>query len=199
MLIASSLRYGAKQPSSKRRSRGVCEDYRRLQFLRYVVPKRAGGAGTISSLRYERRLSETRAVRFRKSFVNFYSLRTEGPSFEHRSGGCVILCHIREFVAHTPAPPRSYLSSEFVCHQSSETKFLRRILPHYYEHVKVHPETFLVRFYGMYRVKMHHLNRKVHFIVMNRRESVLGSYVEPTLVLFRNQLGSLVFSYVCNI
>lgn len=32
----------------------------------------------------------------------------------------------------------------------------------------MHPETFLVRFYGMYRVKMHHLNRKVHFIVMNR-------------------------------
>ncbi|CAN0365387.1 unnamed protein product, partial [Scytosiphon promiscuus] len=56
-----------------------------------------------------------------------------------------------------------------------ETKFLRRILPHYYEHVKVHPETFLVRFYGMYRVKMHHLNRKVHFIVMN---SVLDTHRE---------------------
>ncbi|CAN0124493.1 unnamed protein product [Ectocarpus sp. 4 AP-2014] len=59
--------------------------------------------------------------------------------------------------------------------KSSETKFLRRILPHYYEHVKVHPETFLVRFYGMYRVKMHHLNKKVHFIVMN---SVLDTYKE---------------------
>ncbi|CAM9821089.1 unnamed protein product, partial [Ectocarpus sp. 12 AP-2014] len=59
--------------------------------------------------------------------------------------------------------------------ESSETKFLRRILPHYYEHVKVHPETFLVRFYGMYRVKMHHLNKKVHFIVMN---SVLDTYKE---------------------
>ncbi|CAM9585348.1 unnamed protein product, partial [Pylaiella littoralis] len=61
------------------------------------------------------------------------------------------------------------------CGKSSETKFLRRILPHYYEHVKVHPETFLVRFYGMYRVKMHHLNKKVHFIVMN---SVLDTYKE---------------------
>ncbi|CAM9270493.1 unnamed protein product, partial [Chrysoparadoxa australica] len=49
----------------------------------------------------------------------------------------------------------------------SETKFLRRILPHYYEHVMGHPDSFLVRFYGLYRVKMHHLHRKVHFIVMN--------------------------------
>ncbi|CAN0361265.1 unnamed protein product, partial [Ectocarpus fasciculatus] len=72
-------------------------------------------------------------------------------------------------------PPHPLPAERRFCHQSSETKFLRRILPHYYEHVKVHPETFLVRFYGMYRVKMHHLNKKVHFIVMN---SVLDTYKE---------------------
>ncbi|CAN0056769.1 unnamed protein product, partial [Discosporangium mesarthrocarpum] len=49
----------------------------------------------------------------------------------------------------------------------TETKFLRRILPHYYEHMKTHPDTFLVKFYGMYRVKMQQLNKRVHFIVMN--------------------------------
>lgn len=49
----------------------------------------------------------------------------------------------------------------------AESKFLRRIIPHYYMHVRQNPDTFLVKFYGMYRVKMHHIHRKVHFIVMN--------------------------------
>eukprot|EP00953_Heterococcus_sp_UTEX-ZZ885_P041293 21076-Heterococcus_DN1.PRE.2 len=38
--------------------------------------------------------------------------------------------------------------------KKAETKFLRRILPHYYEHIRRHPDTFLVRFLGMYRVKV---------------------------------------------
>jgi hypothetical protein len=42
-----------------------------------------------------------------------------------------------------------------------ENKFLRKILPHYYQYVSLNPDTLLTRFYGMHRVKMRHLKRKV--------------------------------------
>ncbi|RLN32340.1 hypothetical protein BBJ28_00022508 [Nothophytophthora sp. Chile5] len=47
-----------------------------------------------------------------------------------------------------------------------ESKFLRRILPHYYKFVMENPNTLVTRFYGMHRVKMHHLRRKMHFVIM---------------------------------
>ncbi|TMW58178.1 hypothetical protein Poli38472_011766 [Pythium oligandrum] len=47
-----------------------------------------------------------------------------------------------------------------------ESKFLRRILPHYYKFVMENPNTLITRFYGMHRVKMHYLRRKMHFIIM---------------------------------
>jgi 1-phosphatidylinositol-4-phosphate 5-kinase len=47
-----------------------------------------------------------------------------------------------------------------------ENKFLRRILPHYYKYLVENPNSLLVRFYGMHRVKMYHLRRKVHFVIM---------------------------------
>ena len=48
-----------------------------------------------------------------------------------------------------------------------ENKFLRKILPHYYQYVSLNPNTLLTRFYGMHRVKMRHLKRKVHFVIMH--------------------------------
>lgn len=48
----------------------------------------------------------------------------------------------------------------------AEHKFLRRILPQYYEHVAANPHTLLSRFYGLHRVKLPH-GRKIHFVVMN--------------------------------
>lgn len=47
-----------------------------------------------------------------------------------------------------------------------ESKFLRRILPHYYRYVINNPNTLLTRFYGMHRVKMHHLSKQMHFVIM---------------------------------
>lgn len=44
---------------------------------------------------------------------------------------------------------------------------MKRILPHYYRYVSENPHTFLVRIYGMHRVKMYHLQRKVHFVIMS--------------------------------
>uniref|UniRef100_A0A7S2NXK0 PIPK domain-containing protein n=1 Tax=Leptocylindrus danicus TaxID=163516 RepID=A0A7S2NXK0_9STRA len=50
---------------------------------------------------------------------------------------------------------------------TTESKFLRRILPHYFRHCFQNPNTLVSRFYGMYRVKMYHLERRVKFIIMN--------------------------------
>ncbi|KAF0696726.1 Aste57867_12528 [Aphanomyces stellatus] len=47
-----------------------------------------------------------------------------------------------------------------------ESKFLRRILPHYYKFVMENPNTLVTRFYGMHRVKMHHLKKQMHFVIM---------------------------------
>jgi 1-phosphatidylinositol-4-phosphate 5-kinase len=41
----------------------------------------------------------------------------------------------------------------------AESKFLRRILAHYYQHVLTHPYTYLTKFYGMHRIKMPHLRK----------------------------------------
>jgi len=50
---------------------------------------------------------------------------------------------------------------------NSESKFLRRILPHYFRHCTENPNTLLTKFFGMYRVKLYHLRRNVKFIIMN--------------------------------
>ncbi|KAK9766396.1 Phosphatidylinositol-4-phosphate 5-kinase [Basidiobolus ranarum] len=47
----------------------------------------------------------------------------------------------------------------------TEHKFLRRILPYYYQHVKENPNTLISRFFGLHRVKLPH-SRKIHFVVM---------------------------------
>ncbi|KAJ1735217.1 Phosphatidylinositol-4-phosphate 5-kinase [Coemansia sp. Benny D160-2] len=48
----------------------------------------------------------------------------------------------------------------------TEHKFMREILPQYYEFVRDHPNTLLSRIYGLHRIKLPH-GRKVHFIVMS--------------------------------
>lgn len=39
--------------------------------------------------------------------------------------------------------------------KKSEVKKLREILPAYYEHVKTYPETLLVKFFGLHRIKLY--------------------------------------------
>ena len=51
--------------------------------------------------------------------------------------------------------------------KEDECKFLRRILPHYVEHMTKNPNSLVNRYYGLHRVKMPHLRRKIHFVVMN--------------------------------
>jgi 1-phosphatidylinositol-4-phosphate 5-kinase len=65
---------------------------------------------------------------------------------------------------------------------AEESKFLRRILLHYFKHCAQNPGTYLPRFYGMHRLKMKHLgNRKVHFVVMH---SVFDSGDLPIHTMF---------------
>jgi len=48
----------------------------------------------------------------------------------------------------------------------AEHKVLRKILRHYYAHVRDNPNTLLSQFYGLHRVKVPY-GRKIHFVVMN--------------------------------
>lgn len=48
-----------------------------------------------------------------------------------------------------------------------ESKLLRRIMPLYIQHLTRHPDSLLVRFYGMHRVKMKSLRSKTYFVIMS--------------------------------
>lgn len=54
-----------------------------------------------------------------------------------------------------------------------ESKFLRRIMAHYYQYVMKNPHTYITRFYGMHRIKIRYkdpkgtyYSRNLHFVVM---------------------------------
>mmetsp|Transcript_5679 Transcript_5679/g.13751 ORF Transcript_5679/g.13751 Transcript_5679/m.13751 type:complete len:961 (+) Transcript_5679:230-3112(+) len=68
---------------------------------------------------------------------------------------------------------------------NDESKFLRRILPHYFRHCTQNPNTLLTKFLGMYRVKLYHLRRNVKFVIMN---SVY--YTDKSLQTFYDLKGS---------
>ncbi|KAI9910971.1 hypothetical protein PsorP6_010776 [Peronosclerospora sorghi] len=69
-----------------------------------------------------------------------------------KSGQCFFSSHDGRFMIKTQT--------------KDESKFLRRMLPHYYQFVMEHPHTLLTRFYGLHRVKMHHRRRTLHFVIM---------------------------------
>lgn len=48
-----------------------------------------------------------------------------------------------------------------------ESKLLRRIMPQYVKHLTDNPDSLLVRFYGMHRVKMKSLQSKTYFVIMS--------------------------------
>lgn len=69
---------------------------------------------------------------------------------------------------------------------NAESKFLRRILPHYFRHCSQNPNTLMTKYLGMYRVKMYHLRRNVKFVIMN---SVY--YTDKFLQAFYDLKGSV--------
>jgi 1-phosphatidylinositol-4-phosphate 5-kinase len=48
-----------------------------------------------------------------------------------------------------------------------ECKLLRKIMPDYVKHLTENPDSLLVRFYGMHRVKMKSLESKTYFVIMS--------------------------------
>ncbi len=80
-----------------------------------------------------------------QGFINFIS--------NSKSGQYFFFTHDMKYMIKT-------LSDE-------ECKFLRRILPHYSNHMMRHPSSLINRYYGLHRVKMPHIRRKLHFVVMN--------------------------------
>lgn len=63
-----------------------------------------------------------------------------------KSGSVFFLSHDERFVCKTM--------------KKEEMRLLRRMLHQYYVHMCQYPDSLLVRFYGLYRVKPHH-GRKV--------------------------------------
>lgn len=50
--------------------------------------------------------------------------------------------------------------------EKAECRFLRSILPEYYHYVNSQPNTLMTRYYGMHRVKMRHIRKVMHFVIM---------------------------------
>ena len=48
-----------------------------------------------------------------------------------------------------------------------ESKLLRRMMPQYVKHLTDNPDSLLVRFYGMHRVRMKSLQSKTYFVIMS--------------------------------
>ncbi len=48
-----------------------------------------------------------------------------------------------------------------------ECRLLRKIMPDYVKHLTENPDSLLVRFYGMHRVKMKNLQSKTYFVIMS--------------------------------
>lgn len=82
------------------------------------------------------------------TITNFHYLEFISNS---KSGEFFFYTHDRQFMIKTMT--------------KSECKFLRKILPHYYEYVMSNPDTLMTRFYGIHRVKPHR-DKKKRFLVM---------------------------------
>ncbi|RHY64702.1 hypothetical protein DYB30_001819 [Aphanomyces astaci] len=96
-------------------------------------------------------------------------------SFKFKADYMVTLCgdfNYIEFMSNSKSGQFFFYSHDgrfmIKTQTQDESKFLRRILPHYYKvpFVMDNPNTLVTRFYGMHRVKMHHLKKQMHFVIM---------------------------------
>ena len=54
-----------------------------------------------------------------------------------------------------------------------ESKFMRTLLPHYFDFLRKYPHTFINPFFGMHRVQMSSFGHQVYFMVLG---SVFGEF-----------------------
>ena len=113
-----------------------------------------------------------RAFKFKDYAPNvFHSLRErfsiDQTAYLQSLGGA---CEYIEFSSNSKSGSFFFYSHDgkFMIKTQSkrESKFLRRILAHYYQHIMTNPLTYLTRFYGMHRIKMPHLSKTIYFVVM---------------------------------
>ena len=81
-----------------------------------------------------------------------------------------------EFISNSKSGQFFYFSHDknyMIKTQSrAECQFLRRIMLHYTSHMTNNPNSMMIRFFGMHRVKLPSLRREVHFVIMNNALNV---------------------------
>ena len=82
-----------------------------------------------------------------------------------------------------------------------ESKFLRRVLPRYFIYMLETPCSLITRFYGMHRVKLPHMRRRMHFVIMasvfagdkelqcqyDLKGSMVGRFASPSEKVYKDQ------------
>jgi len=103
---------------------------------------------------------------FRK-LRNFWSV----DKYEYMNSICNPDTNFLEFMSNSKSGMYFFISHDkkymIKTLKDYECKFLRRILPHYVQYMIKNPNSLINQYYGLHRVKMPHLNRKIHFVVMN--------------------------------
>lgn len=102
-----------------------------------------------------------------RNLRNFWSVE----KYEYMNSICNPDSNFLEFVSNSKSGMYFFISHDkkymIKTLKTYECKFLRRILPHYFQHMIKNPNSLINQYYGLHRVKMPHLNRKIHFVVMN--------------------------------
>ena len=141
-----------------------------------------------------------------RNLRNFWSV----DKYEYMNSICNPDSNFLEFMSNSKSGMYFFISHDkkymIKTLKTYECKFLRRILPHYFQHMIKNPNSLINQYYGLHRVKMPHLNRKIHFVVMNnifhtpkpihtlydlKGATYSGRYVKKTKFEFKSK-GSLV-------
>jgi 1-phosphatidylinositol-4-phosphate 5-kinase len=102
-----------------------------------------------------------------RNLRNFWSV----DKYEYMNSICNPDTNFLEFMSNSKSGMYFFISHDkkymIKTLKDYECKFLRRLLPHYFRHMIGNPNSLINQYYGLHRVKMPHLNRKIHFVVMN--------------------------------
>lgn len=72
-----------------------------------------------------------------------------------------------------------------------EFLFFTRILKHYYEHMSSHPNTLIVRIYGLYKLKVYANRQKINTIYFISMENIFSQQQGPEILEVYDLKGSL--------
>lgn len=72
-----------------------------------------------------------------------------------------------------------------------EFLFFTRILKHYYEHMSTHPNTLIVRIYGLYKLKVYANRQKINTIYFISMENIFSQQQAPEILEVYDLKGSL--------